>query len=151
MMTADNRLRLIAMDGDDLAIVSAHVQDSVLKAGDLLWLPAERRFVVTLNRFAHEARPKGLFARRVGERRRAALDFARVSAVRSAGFDREDKETVLSLLALRFEPGDPPSGTVELVLAGGASIRLDVECIEARLSDLGPAWATPSVPKHPVE
>ena len=57
-------------------------------------------------------------------------------------------DEVLDLLAIRFEEADAPSGVIELVFAGNATIRLQVECIEAQLSDLGAAWSTDAVPDH---
>lgn len=139
-------LKLLALDLDDLGIVSAHVQDAVCKVADLDYRPAEKRFVLALNRFVRDGR-EGL-PRRSWERRNAVLHFDRVRAVRSAGIDRGSADDVLSLLAIRFEETDPPAGVLELVFAGGAALRLDVECIEARLADLGGAWETRSQPVH---
>ena len=139
-------IRLLALDEDDLRIVSAHVQDAVLKVSDLVWLPAEHRLVLGMNRFVWEKKRRW-FANE-HERRRAVLHFDRVLAVRSAGIDREKADDVLSLLAVRFEPGEAPAGTVALDFAGNATLQLDVECIEARLTDTGGAWATPSIPRH---
>lgn len=147
----DEGLRLVALDEDDLAIVSAHAQDAVLKIADLTWLPREARFVMAMNRFVPDAGGRGLFRRPQHQRRRSVLDFSCVAAARHTGFDRGRTEDVLSLLAIRFEPGEAPSGTVELIFAGDATIRLDVECIEARLTDLGPAWATDRAPRHPAD
>ena len=149
-MTDDNRLRLIALDNEDLAVLSAHVQDAVLKVGEMSWLADEKRFVLAMNRFAWEHAAKGPRRRRDYQRRRAALHFDRVEAVKSCGFDRDAKETVLELLAIRFEPRESPSGDVLLDFAGGAGIRLSVECLEAQLTDLGPAWSTPLLPRHAV-
>ena len=67
------------------------------------------------------------------------------------GLDHKDKGAVAELLAVRFEPGDPPQGQVTLEFAGGGAIRLNVECIEAELRDLGPVWQARSKPKHPDE
>ena len=139
-------IRLVALDEEDLSVISAHVQDAVMKVGDLAWLPAEKRFALSMNRFVWEKK-RGWFARE-HERRRAVLHFDRVSAVRSTGLERDKTDDVLSLLAIRFAPGDAPGGTVELDFAGGATLRLDVECIEARLTDTGGAWQTLSVPRH---
>lgn len=149
-MTEADRLRLAAIDDEDLAVISAHVQDAVLKVGDLVYLPADRRFALAMNRFSWEKatdmKPR---RKRDGfERRRAALTFDRVLRVRTTGIDRTRPDTVLELLALGFTPVDPPTGIVSLVFAGGAAIELEVEVIEARLADLGPAWATASVPRH---
>jgi len=142
-----DRLRLIALDEDDLAILSAHVQDAVCKVGDLRWYPTERRFALALNRFAWEAGAEGRW-RKTWQRRRSVLHFERVEGVRSAGIDRRRTDQVLSLLAVRFEPRDGPAGDVLLVFSGGPTIRLAVECVEAQLSDLGPAWSTPHAPRH---
>lgn len=139
------KLKLFVFDTEDLEVLSAHLQDAVARVADIAWLPADKRFVVILNRFDWtEDTARG----RTHQRRRTALHFERVEAVRQRGVDRGDPDAVLNLLAVRFEEKIAPGGTVELVFSGGATIRLDVECLEARLSDLGPAWSTESVPAH---
>jgi hypothetical protein len=140
-------LKLVALDSEDLAVVSAHLQDSVFKVADLAWSPREGQFSVAVNRFVWDEAGK---KRRGFERRRAAVVFKRVLAVRSTGIDRENRDAVLSLLAIRFEQkGEGPEGTVELALSGTASVALDVECIEVQLADIGGAWETASKPRHP--
>lgn len=145
-------LRLIAVDNDDLAILSAHCQDAVTRLGDCLYFPARKRFVMAMNRFVWEKaaeKPRFSFFRRTEyERRRAVLHFERVLEVRKFGLDDAPENRVLSLLALRFTETDAPSGSIELVFAGGSAIRLGVECIEARLSDIGGAWSTGARPDH---
>lgn len=141
----DDRLRLIALDTDDLAVVSTLVQDSVLRLPDINWFHDEGRFVMAMNRFAWENEGK---ARGQHQRHRAALYLARASRVRSTGIDRNAPGTVLNLLAVRFEPTDEPAGEVVLEFAGGATIRVAVECLEVQLADLGPAWSTPHAPRH---
>jgi hypothetical protein len=140
-------LKLVALDSEDLAVVSAHMQDSVFKVADIAWSPRDAQFSIAANRFVWEEAGK----RRKGfERRRTALAFKRVLAVRSTGIDRKNGDNVLSLLAIRFQPkGGGPDGTVELALAGAATIVLDVECIEVQLADVGGAWETASKPRHP--
>ncbi|MBY5569125.1 DUF2948 family protein [Rhizobium leguminosarum] len=139
-------LKLVALDDEDLAIISAHMQDSVFKVGDIDWSPRDAQFALAANRFVWE----GAERKRKGfERRRAALVFKRVLAVRSLGIDRGKRDEVLSLLALRFEKKDEgPDGTVELTLSGTASIALDVECIEVQMADIGGAWQASSKPRH---
>ncbi|WP_159589796.1 DUF2948 family protein [Chelativorans xinjiangense] len=141
-------LKLVALDDEDLNIISAHVQDAVMKVGDLVYQKRERRFALGMNRFVWEKERRGLFRREPHERRRSVLHFDRVLAVRAAGIDKTKPDEVLSLLTINFVPGVAPSGTVELVFSGDAAINLDVECIEARLSDLGAAWETPVRPRH---
>jgi len=142
-----DRLKLVAFDEDDLAVVSAHVQDAVLKVGDMAFLPKERRFAAVINRFVWEKPAEGTF-RKSWERRRAGFHFDNVSAVRSTGIDRANPDAVLDLLAIGFDTDTAPGGTVTLIFAGGGAIALDVECIEASISDLGPAWATACCPQH---
>ncbi|WEX08797.1 DUF2948 family protein [Chelativorans sp. AA-79] len=142
-------LKLAALDEEDLSIISAHVQDAVMKTGEITYLRGEKRLSIAMRRFAWEKERKGFFLRRQPhERRLAALTFDRVLAVRAAGIDVKKADEVLSLLAVRFVPRESPSGTIELAFSGGATIHLDVECIEARLSDLGAAWETPVRPRH---
>lgn len=142
-------LKLLALDQDDLSVLSAHLQDSVLKVGDLGFTARTGVFTAAVNRFAWEAAGEKT---RSFERRRALLSFKRVLGVRSMGFDRNNREEVLSLLALRFTPkGEGPDGVVELLLAGGGAIALDVECIEAQLADTGGAWETTRRPQHSLD
>ncbi|MBP2463401.1 MULTISPECIES: DUF2948 family protein [unclassified Rhizobium] len=140
-------LKLLALDTDDLGIVSAHMQDAVFKLSDVQWSASEKIFSLAANRFDWEKageKKKGF------ERHRAALVLKRVEAVRSTGIDRNRKDDVLSLLAVRFMPkGEGPDGTVELLLSGGGTIALDVECIEVALADIGGAWETATRPRHP--
>jgi hypothetical protein len=146
-MTGDDRLRLIALDAEDLAVLSTYVQDAVLKVGDIRWMAGEKRFLLAMNRFAWDALG-GTRRKREYQRRRAALHFARVESIRSVGIDRTSQDSVLELLAIRFEPREEPSGDVVLDFAGGPTIRLRVECLEVQLADLGPTWSTAHVPRH---
>jgi hypothetical protein len=139
-------LKLVALDEEDLAIISAHVQDAVMKVEHLDYAGTSRQFILTMNRFAWDAAAGG--RKTDDERRLSVLNFARVTSVKSQGIDPRKKEEVLSLLAIRFLPSEAPSGTIELMFAGDASIRLGVEVIEARLTDTGGAWAASSRPAH---
>jgi hypothetical protein len=140
-------LKLLALDGEDLAIVSAHMQDAVFKVGDMAYEPRSLQFSLAANRFDWE---KSDGKAKNFQRHRAALVFKRVQAVRTQGIDRRRRDAVMSLLAIRFEQkGEGPDGTVELALSGNATVALDVECIEVQLADIGGAWETASKPHHP--
>ena len=142
----DAPLKLAAFDEEDLAIISAHLQDAVLTVGDLVYLPRERRFALAANRFDWVGAATGEGNRR----RRAALHFERVGKVSSRGIDMARREAVLSLLAIAFQPEEAPSGVVDLMFSGGGAVRLEVECVEAALKDLGPVWETQRCPGHAV-
>lgn len=144
-------LKLIALDAEDLAVLSAHLQDAVLRLGDAAYQKREKRFALVANRFDWEAAAaaKSARAKEAFERRRAGLRFERVLAVKVNGLDLGDKDRVLSLLAVEWRPeGEGPDGDLSLVFSGGGIIRLRVECIEAELQDLGAAWQTRSRPNH---
>lgn len=145
-------LKLIALDAQDLAVLSAHLQDAVLKVADIAYLQGEKRFVALANRFdwiTALADEKGAGA--TYTRHRCALRFERVRSARVQGIDLADKQRVLSLLALQFTPAsdEDPAGRVTIVFAGDAAIQLDIDYVEAELRDLGAAWAAQSKPNHP--
>jgi len=145
-------LKLLALDADDLEIMSAHLQDAVVKVKDMIWQGGDKRFVAALCRFAWEAEICDTADKdksgHVPQRHLSALRFDRVLSVRATGIDRGRPEDVLSLLALQFSETEAPGGIIELVFAGQAALRLEVECIEAQLADLGPVWQAGSCPCH---
>lgn len=143
-----DQLKLVALDEEDLKIVSAHVQDAVMKVGDLEYLPSLKRFIVPMNRFVWEG--KARFFRPRPQRRNSVLHFDRVLNAKTSGIARDKPADILSLLAVSFVPMDPPAGIIELIFSGGGTIMLDVECVEARLVDLGGAWQASSCPSHKV-
>ncbi|HRN89950.1 DUF2948 family protein [Hyphomicrobium sp.] len=141
-------LKLLALDDEDLAVIAAHLQDAVLRVGDMAYLKADRRFAVVVNRFDwdHAVRSEGKTQRYI--RRQTGVRVEHVLGAKVSGIDLTDKERVLSLLTLTFEPGEAPHGAVTLTFAGGGAVRLEVECLEAALNDLGAAWATRRKPEH---
>jgi hypothetical protein len=144
-MQAMDMLKLVALDTDDLAVVSTHVQDSTVKVGDILWRPAEKRLIVVVDRFDWESAQDGPPRYR---RRRAALRFERVNAFKARNVAPSNRDRVLNLLAVEFTPTDAPAGRVAFIFSGGAALQLEVECLEAELADLGPVWATAVCPAH---
>jgi hypothetical protein len=142
--TTDMELKLVALDVDDLGIVSTHLQDAIVKVADIHWRPSEQRLVMMLNRFDWEEASTSHFLRR-----RTALRFERVRACQCRHVKPHDKDAVLNLLAVEYEPGQTPGGQMTLIFSGGCALRLDVECIEVELADLGPVWDTTRCPSHP--
>ena len=138
-------LKLVALDKDDLAVVSTHLQDAIVSVGDVIWRPGEKRLVIGLSRFDWEGAvtDAGQF-----RRRRTALRFERVNSFKCRNIDCTDKQLVLNLLAIEFDERDKPAGTVKLTFSGGAALRLEVECLECALVDLGPVWTTTCCPQH---
>jgi hypothetical protein len=131
-------LKFIALDPDDLEVVSTHLQDAEVKVADVHWRPQEKRLVLAVDRFDWEAWNASNPELR---RRRSALRFDRVMSCKCKQVAPNGKDTVLNLLAVEFEMRDAPAGVVTLVFSGGPALRLEVECLEVELVDLGPAMA----------
>ncbi len=143
-------LRLVAQDAEDLKVISTLVQDAVLPVTEMSHDPKRRRFALMLNRFRWEDRTQAEAVGRAYERVRSVLVIDDVLRVQSQGFDRGDKDLVLSLLALDFAPGADGTGRLTLTLAGDGAIALDVEALEVRLDDVTRPYRAPSgkVPAH---
>lgn len=131
-------LKLRAFDREGLQIISSLAQDAVFPANELAWDRRRRRFALLINRFRWE------YNAGTPERVQSVLAFEDVTGVASQGFDRGDRDLVLSLMAVEFHAGEDGTGTVELILAGDGAIRLDVEALEATLSDVTRPYAAPS-------
>ncbi|WP_407495468.1 DUF2948 family protein [Pseudooceanicola sp. MF1-13] len=135
-------LNLGAQDAEDIGVLSALVQDSVLTAADMQWEPARRRFSLLLNRFRWE---DGGADRHAPERVRSVLVIDNVMGLASQGIDRGDKDLILSLLSVGFEQdGEGPEGHILLTLAGDGAIRARVEAPELRLKDVTKPYRAPS-------
>ena len=148
MNLCTDELKLVALDKDDIEVVSAHVQDARVKVGDIFWQPRDRRFVMALNRFDWMSAVDAKTDKADYRRCRTALRFERVTACKCRNLDQTDKNALLNLLAVEFAESDAPAGVVSLIFSGGGVIRLDVECLEAELADLGEVSVAALCPDH---
>jgi hypothetical protein len=128
------QLKLIALDADDLAVISAHVQEARVQTADIIWRQGEKRLVVGMNRLDWEQTPAGVTT---PSHLVSALRFDRVLSCKSRNIDLETPETTLELLGIEFHPGEAPGGSAVLMFSQGGALRLDVECLECELADLG--------------
>jgi Protein of unknown function (DUF2948) len=145
-----DELKLVALDRDDIEVVSAHVQDALVRVADIFWQPREHRFVMALNRFDWMAAtdPTGDSSKADCRRCRTALRFERVLSCKYRNLDQFNKDARLNLLAVEFVQRDPPAGVVTMTFSGGGVIRLEVECLEAELADLGEILTADACPNH---
>jgi hypothetical protein len=127
--------KLIALDADDLAVISAHVQDALVQTGDIIWRQSEKRLVVGMNRLDWDQTLDGKTEPR---RLIAALRFDRVLSCKSRNINLDARDATLELLGIEFHPTEPPGGSAVLMFNHGGALRLDVECLECELADLGP-------------
>jgi hypothetical protein len=133
-MMATSELKLMALDADDLAVISAHVQDARVRACDIIWRQSEKRLVIGMSRLDWEQTLAGETTQR---RLVAALRFDRVLSCKSRDIDLEAPDAMLDLVGIEFHGGDAPGGCALLLFAQGRALRLDVECLECELTDLG--------------
>jgi len=145
-------LHLVARDAEDLAVLSALVQDAVFPITEMRWQAGRRRFGLLINRFRWEDRDAAERAGRRFERVQSLLVVDEALSVRTQGIDRQDRDMVLSLLSVSFEPGPDGTGRVILTLAGDGAMALEVEALEVTLKDVTRPYAAPSghAPGHPV-
>jgi Protein of unknown function (DUF2948) len=138
-------VKFVALDKDDLEVVSTHLQDAEVKVADVHWRPHEKRLVLGVARYDWMAAslPDPEF-----RRCRSALRFDRVLACKCKHVNPAGKDAMLNLLAIDFKETNAPAGVVTLTFAGGATLRLEVECLEVELADLGPTWTTAGPPAH---
>ena len=139
MAATPDPLRLLAEDADDLAVISAALQDAVARIGDIAYEKAARRVTVAFNRYRWE---------QGGERVRCGLQLGSVLEVKARRLRRGARDAVVELLAIAFEPGEAPGGAIVLTFAGGGDLRVEVECVDAVLADLTAPWPTPREPAH---
>lgn len=143
-------LHLGAADADDLTILSALIQDAVLTVADIAWDASARRLALLVNRFRWEDR-RITDGQQPAERVRSILLINDALAVHSDGIDRDDRDTVLSLLSLAWAPGEDGTGRLTLIFAGDGEIVIDAESINLDLRDVTAPYAAPSgrIPRHP--
>lgn len=139
-MAAAQPLQLLAEDQEDLAVISAALQDAVAKVGDISFEARGRRLTIAFNRFRWEAG--------VRQRVRSALQIGGVLSVQGRKIRRDRRDAILELLAIGFEPGEPPGGVLTLSFAGGGDLRAEIECVDAVLADVSEPWPTPRAPAH---
>jgi|SRR6185312_139913 hypothetical protein len=139
-MAATAPLRLLAQDIDDLAIISAAMQDAVAKVGDITYEPKARLLTIAFNRYCWESGGN--------ERVRSALQLGGVMKLQARKVRRGVRDAVLEVLAVTFDAGEAPGGLITISCAGGGDLRASVECIDAVLADVSKPWPTTRAPAH---
>jgi len=145
-------LKLLALDQEDLSVISTHLQDAIVRSEDLIYLNSDQRFLVIANRFDWEhALEQDKSSKSEYRRCRSVVRFDRILGVQSQNIAPAAEDIILELLAIEFEASDPPGGYLTLQFSGKSVIRLQVECIEVELLDLGAVWKTRNKPDHQEE
>jgi Protein of unknown function (DUF2948) len=138
------KLKLRAEDEEDLAVVSAFLQDALVPVAEMAFLPDEQRFVLVVNRFMWERKPLDKKGR--CERTLTGIAFDAVTAVQVRGFERSEGDRILQILAIR-----PAPGAIVFEFSGADAMRLETGRIQCHLEDIGEPWPTPWRPRHPLD
>ncbi|MFG6083057.1 DUF2948 family protein [Paracoccus litorisediminis] len=146
-------LALAAADMDDLTVISALVQDSILPVTEISYDMRQRQLALLLNRFRWEDAEQAKREDRPYERVRAVLLISDVQRVQSDGIDRADSDLILELLALKWEAGQDGTGRLHLEFAGDGTLVIDAECLNVELRDVTRPYIAPSrrAPEHPQD
>lgn len=149
----DKPVRIIAHDPDDLPVLSALIQDGLVRVEDISWMKGRRRVALKIARFRWEDHDRAQKSKRPYERVQSLLIVDDVLGFRSQGVAAGDRDIVLSILALHHEPGPDAGGVLTLTLAGDGALAFDVDCVEVRLQDVSRPYEARSAhaPDHLLE
>lgn len=148
MKSAHINLKLIARNEEDLEVVSAYLQDSIVVLKDIIFLRKNKNFLMILNRFIWEDIEKGIF--RENKRIRCALKFDEVISVKSKNINQKNKNKLLEYLAIKCNSNSNNYFKIQIFFSGGSIITIKSEIIEVYLNDLGKPWKVKHFPKHKI-
>ena len=139
-------LKLLATSDEDLRVVAAHLQDSIVSIQDIASLKKNRIFLIQLNRFMWEDVEKGVF--RKNKRIRTVLKFENVISVLSRNINTKRDKSFLDFLTIECNLLSDKSYEIKLIFSGDAVIKIKVEIIDVTLDDQGSPWESKTQPKH---
>ena len=139
-------LKLIANNSEDLKVISAHLQDSIVSTLDIANLKKNRIFLLQLNRFMWEDVEKGVF--RKNKRIRTILKFENVLGVLSRNINPKGKERFLDFLTMESNILEDKTCEINLIFSGDSIIKVNSEVIDVTLDDQGLPWESKTTPKH---
>jgi len=141
-------LKLIAKNEEDLNVISAYLQDSVILVKDIVFLKKNRSFIFMANRFMWEDAEKGVF--RKNKRIRSAIKFGEVLEAQSKNINQKNKNFPIEFLAIKCSSAEDDIYKIRIFFAGDSMITLKAEVIEVALEDLGNSWDVKYIPKHKI-
>ena len=141
-------LKLIGKNQDDLKVISAYLQDSIVTVKDIVFLKQNKSFIMIVNRFMWEDAVKGVFSK--NKRIRCAIKFEEVLAVRSKNINQKNKNKPLECLAIKCSLIFDETYKIKIFFAGNSIITIISEVIEVALHDLGKPWHVKHIPIHKI-
>ncbi len=141
-------LNLIGDNEEDLKVISAYLQDSVLVVRDMVFLKKNKSFIMMVNRFMWEDVEKGLL--RSNKRIRSAVRFEGTLEVKSKNINQKNPNKILEYLAMKCDSDEDDNKKIKIFFSGNGIIILILEAIDVVINDLGKSWNVKSVPKHEI-
>ena len=143
-----NCLNLIGDNEEDLKVISAYLQDSIVVMKDIVFLKKNRSFVMMVNRFMWEDVERGLL--RSNKRVRSAVRFEGVIQVKSKNINQKNTNKILEYLAMKCDSDESGNKKIKIFFSGKGVITLISEAIDVVMNDLGKPWNVKSIPKHKI-
>lgn len=150
-----DKLTLAAKDAEDLQVISACLQDALVRIGDIQFHSDLKRLGLLANRFrweiegsaptpsAHDGRDQRFETASGHERVHCGIAFDHVRGIKIRGINRKNRSGLLNMLAIQAnETG------ILLVFSGNAAIQIECDDIACQFRDLDEAWPTPWQPRH---
>ena len=144
----DENLRLTGNNKDDLKVISAYLQDSLIAVRDIVFLKKNKTFIMIANRFMWEDIEKGIF--RQNKRIRCAIKFEGIIKVKSKNINQKNKNKSLEFLAMQYDSSTEKDGKITIFFSGNSAIILIAEVIDIAMNDLGNPWKARYKPKHKI-
>ena len=141
-------LKLLGKNQEDLKVISAYLQDSIVAVKDIVFLKKNKTFVMVVNRFMWEDVEKGIF--RDNKRIRCAVKFEEVSKVESKNINQKKQNKLLEYLAINCVLIYDETCKINIFFSGDSVITMIAEVIDVVLHDLGNPWNVKHIPKHKI-
>ena len=141
-------LKLLGKNKEDLKIISAHLQDSIVTVKDIVFLQQNRTFIMIVNRFMWEDVERGVF--RANKRIRCAVKFEEVVKVESKNINQKNKNRILECLAIECKSNLKNNFEIKVFFSGDSAITIVSETIEVIMHDLGKPWKVKHMPIHKI-
>ena len=143
-----HKINLIGKNQEDLRVISAYLQDSIVTVKDIVFLKQNRTFVMIVNRFMWEDTEK--IDLRKNRRIRCAVKFEEVIKVESRNINQRNKNKPMECLAMECSVSNDQIYKIMIFFAGNGIITAISETIEVVLQDLGKPWSTKHIPRHKI-
>ena len=148
MKEIGNKLRLTGNNIEDLKIISAYCQDSIIKTTDLVYLKKNKIFIAKLNRFMWEDLEKGVF--RKYRRIDSYLRFNFIEQVVSKNINQNKSAKNLELLTIKPFLDKNKFYEINLIFSGNGIISIKSELIDVILDDQETYREVKNFPKHKI-